>query len=201
MFRGWYRQSMKPRGKWHRVWHISGNHQAITTVCSGKISTIDCDFHQNPNKKNRCRLCEKKEDHNCESHRCFAPVGKSSDLSRPLAILELRRLLKPRVYRLRIWGNQGIEITAIWVYDTTINIDIDTEFTRIDLSRSKKKNIYTLDQIQSDLCRFSTSIDWLCIMSDKLALENKRKKKHKGRLTSSEKSEYFEELLWEAWKK
>ncbi len=197
MFRGWYRQSLKTRGKWHRVWHISGNHEAITTVCSGNIPTIDCDFDQNPKLENRCRLCEKKEDHNCESHRCFAPVGRSSEMTRMLAILELRRLLKPRIYKVRICGNRGIEITAQWLSDTSI----DTEIIDINLSGGRLKNIYALDQIQSELGRFKTAIDWLCQMSDKLALENKRKNKLKGRLTSSEKAEYFEELLREAEKK
>lgn len=195
MFRGWYRESLKPRGRWHRIWHISSSrcsHQEITTVCSNKIPTIACDFHQNPD--NKCLFCEKKEKNNDETHRCFSPVGRSSEMSRPLAVLELRRLLKPRVYRFKIWGNRGVEITAQWLSDTSI----DTEITDINLSGGRLKNVYTLDQIQSDLGRFKSAIDWLCIMSDKLALENKRKKKLKGRLTASEKAEYFEELLAEA---
>jgi len=196
IFRGWYRQSLKTRGRWHRVLHIPGNHQAITTVCSGKIPTIDCDFHQNPDRENRCRLCEKKEDV-CESHRYFAPVGRTSEMSRALAVLELRRLLKVRIYRCRIWGNRGVEIKAQWFSDTSI----DTEITDIKLSGSRLKNIFTLDQIQSELGRFKTAVDWLCIMSDKLALENKRKKKLKGRLTYSEKNDYFQELLSEAEKR
>jgi len=90
-----------------------------------------------------------------------------------------------------------VEIKAQWFSDTSI----DTEITDIKLSGSRLKNIFTLDQIQSELGRFKTAVDWLCIMSDKLALENKRKKKLKGRLTYSEKNDYFQELLSEAEKR
>lgn len=197
IFKGWYRQSLT-KGRWHRAWHVSSVLSVIqdtTTLCNKKIPSIDCDFDFNPD--NKCITCEKKENNNDETHRCFAPVGKSSEMTRPLAILELRRLLKSRVYQLRILANIGIKITAQWVQGTIIDIEI----VDINLSVGRLKNVYTLDQIQSDLCRFSMSIDWLCLMCDKLALENKRKKKLKGRTTSSEKTEYFEELLAEAEKK
>lgn len=197
IFRGWYRKSLT-KGRWHRACHVSSVLNAVqdaTTLCNKKIPSIDCDFDFNPD--NKCITCEKKENDNDETHRCFAPVGKSSEMTRPLAILELRRLLKPRVYKLRIWANVGIEITAKWLSD----ISLDIEIININLSGNRLKNVYTLDQIHSDLSRFGLSISWLCTMSDKLALENKRKKKLKGRLTSYEGYEYFQELIYEAEKK
>lgn len=197
IFRGWYRKS-NTKGRWHRACHVSyilSGDQKATTLCNRKIPTIDSDFDPDPD--NKCITCEIKEKNNDESQRCFAPVGRSSEMTKMLAVLELRRLLKPRVYKVRIWEDRGIEITAKWLSDTSI----DTEIININLYRVRLKNILTLDQIQSELGRFKTAIDWLCLSSDRLALKNKRKKKLKGRLTSSEKAEYFEELLSEAEKK
>lgn len=194
VFRGWYRKS-NTKCRWHRVWHVSSvssGNQIATTICKNQIPTINCDFNNNPDDK--CMQCEKPPGVIIETNRCFVSVAITTINTKANIIRELRRLLKSRTYYLRLFENQGICITARW--ESYIDIDIYTEDDVIAKNRTKR--VFSLQQIEADLELFKSDVKWLCDMNDQLALENKRRKKLKGRLTSDEKYKYFDELISEA---
>lgn len=188
LFKGWYREQLV-RGKWHCMI----NDKISTTVCGRLISPTNCDFDIRPDLLKRCKRCAHKEHLFSTSDQIFAPVGETSIPTKTSAIHELRRLSKPRTYLVSIWDIYGVKITAQWKSD--VSIDIDTEL--IVLTRNNKSKVVTLDRVKEDLGRFKTAIDCLCDASDGLALEVKRKKGLKGKLTPTESYAFFEELLYE----
>lgn len=193
VFKGWYRKSLARKNMvWHRVNKVDSiltERQMATTLCGKRIPTTKCDFHMKPDKM--CLRCEK---NSTPTGSGFAPIGSMSIQTKADAIHHLKRLLKQRTYYLRIWDDQGIKIKARWESD--VSIDIYTEDDII--TKQRKNNVIGLAQIQADLGRFKSAIDCLCDGIDKLALEEKRKKKLKGRLTEPESQTYFEKLLHEA---
>jgi hypothetical protein len=178
---------------WHRVHSSALNDQQLlpygTTVCGRRIPTTDCDFNARP--KNKCMQCEKSPGVITETDHRFIPIANMPKFTRAAAIAELRRLLKPQTHYLRIFGNEGIRITAKWESDTSVSIYTYTE----TITKKRTKRVMTLAQIQASLNLFKSDIDCLCNASDTLALEEKRKKKLKGRLTEEESNAYFEKLL------
>ena len=196
MFKGWYRKSFSRKSNvWHRVYQVNSilnNQQIATTVCRRHISTTHCDFDMNPD--NKCMYCEKPPGVIIEMYHEFAPIGSTGINTKADAIHELRRLLKPRIYYVKIWEDEGVCITAKWESDVSISI-----YTKHEIIINKRKNrVIELAQAQADLGRFKSAIDCLCNASDVLALAAKRKKKLKGKLTEVESCAYFEELMCEA---
>jgi len=196
VFRGWYRKSLSRKGAvWHRVRHVDSilnDRQMAHTVCGRRIPTTHCDFSMKPD--NECMQCSKSPGVILETGRGFVPVGAKSTFTKAAAVAELKRLLKPRTYYLRIWGHEGVCITAKWESGVSISIYTETEI----ITQRRKKRVMGLAQIQADLGSFKSAIDCLCDASDVLALAAKRKKNLKGRLTEAESQAYFEELLHEA---
>lgn len=193
VFRGWYRRSLAGKNAvWHHVCHVDSvlcDRQMAVTVCGRYISTTKCDFSLKAigSYDKQCVQCNRSS---VETGRGFVPVGAISIVTKESAVRELKRLSKPRIYFVKIWGNEGLEIKAIWESDTSIAIY--TEHIHIN-----RRKVLTLEQVQEDLDRFKSAIDCLCDASDVLAKEEKIKKGLKGRLTPSEQNTYFEELLWE----
>lgn len=201
VFKGWYRESLT-KGRWHRVRHVDSvldNRQMAVTACGRKISATQCDYDIKPD--NMCATCESQEIRGI-TNKVFAPIGATSIPTRASAITELKRLLKPRTYYLRILGCEGARITAKWECDVSISIYIEHEIITKKRTKQEYKtmiqNVLTLEQIQADLGRFKSAIDCVCDASDTLALATKRKKKLKGKLTEEESMAYFEELIYEA---
>jgi len=196
VFRGWYRKSLSRKGAvWHRVCRIDSileDHQMAYTVCGRRIPTTKCDFDMKPD--NECMQCSKSPGVIVETGRGFVPVGAKSILTKAAAVAELKRLLKPRTYYLRIWGHEGVCITAKWESDVSVSIYTEDEI----ITKKRTRCVMTLEQIQADLGRFKSAIDCVCDASDVLAIAAKRKKNLKGRLTKAESQAYFEELLHEA---
>lgn len=199
VFEGWYRES-STKGRWHRVKHVDSilnNRQMAVTACGRRISATQCDYDIKPD--NMCATCESQEIRGI-TDKVFAPIGTTSIPTRASAIAELKRLLKPRTYYLRILGNEGAHITAKWeplVRPIDVSISIYIEYYEIIIKR-RTKNVLTLEQIQADLGRFKSAADCLYDASDALALAAKKKKKLKGSLTEEESMAYFEKLLYEA---
>jgi len=162
------------------------------TVCGRRIPTTKCDFDMKPD--NECMQCSKSPGVIVETGRGFVPVGAKSILTKAAAVAELKRLLKPRTYYLRIWGHEGVCITAKWESDVSVSIYTEDEI----ITKKRTRCVMTLEQIQADLGRFKSAIDCVCDASDVLAIAAKRKKNLKGRLTKAESQAYFEELLHEA---
>lgn len=185
VYRGWYRKSLSRKGVvWHRVFHIDSlltDQRIAYTVCGRRLDAINCDMNTNPDQP--CLQCEKSPGVIVETGRGFVPVGMKSRLTRSAAIIELKRLLKPRTYWLRIWKNEGIRITAKWESDVSVSIYVDDEV----ITKRRTKRVMSLEQIQSALNRFKSEINCFCSVSDELADKAKRR-----RMT------YFEELLYEA---
>lgn len=196
VFKGWYRKSFSSKGTvWHRVIHVDSilaGRQMAYTVCGRSIPTTKCDFNIKPDYK--CMQCEKSPGVVIETGRSFVPVGSTSIRTKTAAIAELKRLLKPRIYYIKIWKPYGVHIIATWESD--VSIDIETE-TKI-ITQKRTKRIFTLEQVQVDLGHFKSEIDCLCDATKTLALAAKRKKNLKGRLTEEESQTYFEKLLCEA---
>jgi hypothetical protein len=200
IYRGWYRKSLSRKNAvWHRV-HYTGSVPVPVpvettlfpygmTVCGRRMPTTDCDFSVRP--KNKCMQCEKSPWLIMETDHRFVPIANTPKSTRAAAIAELRRLLKPQTHYLRIFGNEGVRITAKWESDTSVSIYTDTE----TITKKRTKRVMTLTQIQASLNLFKSDIDCLCNTSDALALAEKRKKKLKGRLTAGESYAYFEKLL------
>ncbi len=187
-FKGWYRKSLT-KDKWHRVNHVNHvNHfdSIATTVCNRKIPAMKCDYKLRPFATTKCTICLN-EKYAIETGKAFIPT-KITPLTKSKAIIELRRLLKPRIYHIKIWDIYSIEITAKWASDTSIDI-----YTEIEIIT--KKRILTLEQVQTDLSHFKSEIEYLCNASDELAREAKLEKGVEGHLTEDEKIEYFEELM------
>jgi len=202
VFRGWYRKSPSRKGAvWHRVCRVDSildDRQIAYTVCGRRIPTTKCDFNMKPN--NECMQCSKSPGVILETGRGFVPVGEKSTLTKTAwhfwkiqAIAELKRLLKPRTYCVRIWESEGVLITTAWESDVSISIKAKTQ-----IISKRRKRVITLEQVQADLGRFKSAIDCLCDATDALALAAKKRKKLKGRLTEEESQAYFEELLHEA---
>ena len=196
VFKGWYRKSLARKDAvWHRVHHVDsiiGNRPMARTVCGRRIPIIKCDFDMKPG--NKCMQCEKSPGVVVETGRGFVPIGAISIPTKTAAITELKRLLKPRTYYLRIWGHEGVRITAKWESDVSISIYTETEI----ITKQRTKRVMTLEQIQADLGRFKSAIDCLCDASDTLAIAEKRKNKQKGKLTEEESMEYFTKLMYVA---
>jgi hypothetical protein len=194
IFRGWYRESLT-KGRWHRVVHVDSifkNQQMARTVCGRRIPATECDFDINPD--NECMQCSKPPGVIVATDKSLGLIDETSISTRASAIAELKRLLKPKVYCLRIWKHEGVCITAKWESDVSISIYTETEI----ITKKRARRVMTLEQIQTDLGRFKSKIDCLCDVTDVLALASKRKKKLKGRLTEAESMNYFEGLLHEA---
>ena len=196
VFKGWYRQSLARKGMvWHRVHQVDSvlaGKQMAHTVCGRSIPTTNCDFDTKPDHK--CMQCEKSPGVVIETGRGFVPIGSTSIPTKTAAIAELKRLLKPRTYYLRIWGHEGVRITAKWESDVSISIYTETEI----ITKRRKNNVMALAQIQADLGRFKSAIDCLCDATTILAKKNKVERKLKGRLTEAEDQAFFEGLLHEA---
>jgi len=196
VFKGWYRKSLVSKNiVWHRVSHVDSileNRQMAHTVCGRRISTFNCDFDAKPD--NKCVQCEKSSGVIVETGRGFVPIGSTSIPTKASAIAELKRLLKPRTYYLRIWQHTGIRITAKWESDTSVSVYTEPEI----ITRRRTKRVMSLEQIQADLGRFKSAIDCLCDASDALASKEKKKRKLKGRTTATERIAYFEELMAKA---
>ncbi|KKN91240.1 hypothetical protein LCGC14_0221080 [marine sediment metagenome] len=196
VFRGWYRKSLSRKGTvWHRVHKVDSvfaSKQMAYTVCDRRIATTKCDFDMKPD--HRYMQCEKSPGVIVETGRGFVPIGATAINTKADAIYELKRLLKPRTYYLRIWGIYGVQITAKWESDISIDIYTETEI----ITKRHKKKLMALLQVQADLGRFKSAIDCLCDATTVLAKKAKEKKKLKGRLTEAEDQAYFEELLYEA---
>lgn len=201
IFKGWYRKSWSRKSAvWHRVVGVNSvlcDSQMAYTVCGRQIPTTRCDFDIKPDPHLRCMQCENFPGIIIKTGKAFVPVGATSLPTKKAAITELQRLLKPRIYNMAIWKPYGIEITAKWRSD--VSIDIATELTVIT-SRRKKK-LLTLEQIQADLGLFKSAIDCLCDASDSLARQAKGKRGLYGRLTTEESQTYFEKLMAEVGKK
>lgn len=138
-------------------------------------------------------VCMKNREVIVETGRGFVPIGATSINTRADALYEMKRLLKPRTYYLRIWENEGVRITAKWESDVSISLSTATEI----ITKRRKNNVMALAQVQADLGRFKSAIDCLCDAITVLAKKDKVKKKLKGRLTEYEDQMYFEELLHE----
>lgn len=196
VFRGWYQKSFARKGAvWHRVHQVDSvlfNKQMAHTVCGRSIPTTKCDFNIKPD--HMCMQCEKSPGVIVETGRGFVPIGATSIPTKTTAIAELKRLLKPRTYYLRIWDIYGIQITAKWESDVSIDIYTEDEI----IIKKRMKRVFTFHQIQEDLGRFKSAIDCLCEATTVLAKKTKKKKKLKGRLTEYEDQEFFEELLEQA---
>lgn len=195
IFKGWYRKSFSRKNSvWHRAisaTEIMNYPQTVTTLCGREFKTTCCDFKMNSDHS--CRECEKLKCHqNIRIDTKFAPIGRLNILTRADAIHELKRLLKTRIYFVRIWDIYGIEIRAAWESDSSIDIGI-TNF----ILRNETRTV-TLDQVQEDLGTFKSSIDHLIESATKLAKEQKINDGLKGCLTICEDNEYFEELLEKA---
>ncbi len=191
VFRGWYRKSFT-KGRWHRVYRSNSVHNRPTqliTTCKKEV-IANCDFSLYP--INRCMKCEKSpttETGQLLHNSMILP--KERIPTKASAIAELKRLSKSQTYLVRIYGIYGIEITASWESD--VSIDIKIEETVIHPKR--KHDILTTEQVQANLRRFKSEIDDLCDTSDELA---RRKKQHDGfnsRLTKIESENYFCKLL------
>lgn len=126
--------------------------------------------------------------------RAFVPIEATSLVTKTSVVTELRRLLKPRIYYLKIWNHEGVRITAKWESDVSISIYTTTEI----ITQKRTKHVSTLEQIQKDLGQFKSAIDCLCDASDILAIKAKQKRKIKGKLTEEESMEYFEKLMYQA---
>lgn len=193
IYKGWYRKSLT-RGRWHRVCHVDSimdDRQMAGTVCYRRIPATKCDFDNNPN--NKCAMCEKMDVGEMVDKLAIS-TKRPSVLTKKSAVAELKRLLKPRIYYIRIWEREGIQITAKWESDVSISIYTEYEI----ITNRRKKNILGLGTLQTRLDDFKSRVDSLCKASDELALEEKKEKKLKGRLTEDEKNAYFEELMYEA---
>lgn len=204
VFRGWYRRFMANKDMvWHRVYKVDSilaHGQMAHTVCGKNISTTKCDFEMKPDHK--CMRCEKSPnpsmigmfDPIVEKGRGFVPIGAKVINTKVDAIHELKRLLKPRIYYFKIWGDKGICITAKW--ESAMNIDIYTK-TKI-ITKRRKNKVMGLSQIQADLGRFKSAVDCLVDAITVLAKKDKMKRKLNGRLTENEDRTYFDELFFEA---
>ena len=196
VFKGWYRKSLANKDMvWHRVHQVDSvlvGRQMAHTVCGRSIPTIKCDFHMTPGRK--CMQCEKSPVVVTETGRGFVSIGSTGINTRADAIHEIKRLLKPRTYYLRIWGHQGVQITARWESDVSIDIYTETEI----ITKRRKNNVMGLSQVQTELGRFKSAVDCLCDSITVLAKKDKMKRKQKGRLTKEEDQEFFEGLLHEA---
>lgn len=109
-------------------------------------------------------------------------------ITRKEAIKELRRLLKPKTYLVRIWGEYGIELEAEWL--SALDVDI-TISRKIIIGVRKKKGVFTFDNLQVELAIFRERIITLCNASDELA-------KQDGCKGEYERYIYFEGLKHEA---
>lgn len=198
IYKGWYRHSLvKSSMVWHRVNKVDSvlcGRQIAHTVCGRKIATTKCDFNSDPDHK--CIQCKKFHEVIVETGRGFVPIRYPSIEinTKADAVRELKRLLKPRIYYLKIFGIYGIRITAKWESDISIDIGTETEI----ITKKRTKRVMTMYEIQADLDRFKSAIDCLIDASTILARKDKKKKQLKGRLTEYEDQCYFEELLYKA---
>lgn len=193
VFRGWYRRSLSGKDVvWHRVHRIDSiviDKPMAHTVCGRRIATTDCDFKTKPD--NKCMQCGKPPGVIVETGRGFVPVSLNAINTKAVAIRELKRLLKPRTYYVRIFDIYGVKIIAHWGSD--ISIDIYTEDYVITKRRENK--VMILAQVQVDLDHFKSDVVFLCDATTVLAKKDKASKKLSGRLTTAEDQEYFEGLL------
>jgi len=98
-----------------------------------------------------------------------------------IAIKELRRLLKPRTYIIKIWDCWYVKIEAAWECGVDISI---TNVDRLVISLKQGKRITTIGEMQADLVQFKIDIDKICNISDTLA-----------KRTGEDNLRYFEKLL------
>lgn len=210
IFKKWYRKS-SPRYDtvWHRVCHVDSilkDNQMVRTVCGRYIFANNCEFDMNPNHK--CVQCKKSHEITIETGHGFIPISSTPITTKSTAIAELKRLLKSRIYHVKIWKNEGVRIEArmflrksiadgtatypLPADDVNILINIESE----TITKKRTKCIFTLEQIQADLDSFKSSIDCIYNSINALALKKKRRNGLEKELTETESNAYFEDLLY-----
>lgn len=195
IYKGWYRKSLT-KGMWHRVHHVDSlldDRPMASTVCGRRIPSKKCDYASGPCATETCQACANTKITNIMDK---SPILNETSLTptKKSAVTELKRLLKPRNYYLKIWGEEGIKIEATW----ELGIGVDVYIEHYIMRDLRKKDISTFEKIQKDLISFKSKVVELCNTSDKLAFEEKQRKGLKGRLKEDEKNAYFEELMEEA---
>ncbi|KKN99003.1 hypothetical protein LCGC14_0142480 [marine sediment metagenome] len=94
---------------------------------------------------------------------------RKETMTKKEAARELRRLLKPRTYLVRIWEECGIRVEAKWISA----LDVDVEISKKTwIGARKKKGVFTSDQLQIELAKFKQDIKELCDASDELAKQD-----------------------------
>lgn len=108
---------------------------------------------------------------------------KQLEKDRRVLVKQLRNLLKPRLYLIRLWGIYSLSVEAAWISDTSVSIE-KTDFELLPTRRKRPIDTY---QLQAELSAFQDEVNIFCAASDALAKQLKEKK-----------SEFFEDILAEA---